>query len=223
MGEKQKFYAVRAGETCGIYTSWAECEPLVHGVKGVKYKSFPTRAEAEAFLENCSTPAVHGAKKERTGVKKESFDETSVLSLPPDTLVVFVDGSYDVRTQRYGYGCVFLTPTGETVCKNGSGDHPEAVSARNVAGELLATMAAFRYAEQEGYQNLKVFHDYSGISAWFTGAWKANSYVAKEYVAVAEAYRGRLNVTFEKVAAHTGVKYNEMADRLAKEALGLLE
>ena len=34
---------------------------------------------------------------------------------------------------------------------------------------------------------------------------------------------GPASDTFEKIAAHTGVKYNEMADRLAKQAIGIEE
>ena len=33
--------------------------------------------------------------------------------------------------------------------------------------------------------------------------------------------REKIDISFSKVAAHTGVKYNEMADQLAKAALGL--
>ena len=45
-----KFYAVRVGITPGIYHTWAECEPQIFGVKGAKYKSFPTEAQAEEYL-----------------------------------------------------------------------------------------------------------------------------------------------------------------------------
>ena len=47
---KQKFYVVWQGKQTGVFTSWAECEAQVKGVEGAKYKSFPTRAEAEAAL-----------------------------------------------------------------------------------------------------------------------------------------------------------------------------
>ena len=49
-----KYYAVRAGKTPGIYTSWDACKAMVHGYPGAVYKSFKTRAEAEAFLGESS-------------------------------------------------------------------------------------------------------------------------------------------------------------------------
>lgn len=222
---ESKFYAVRVGLTPGIYRTWAECEPMIHGVKGAKYKSFPTVEQAETFLnaEGGPVSVVPGEEPclpKSTRTKRKPFED-SPYEVPEGTLVAFVDGSYDAKTKRYGFGCVLLTDDGKEICENGWGDHPEAVTARNVAGELQATLTAFRRAEELGYKTVRICHDYNGIAAWFKGEWKANSFVAKQYISATEAYRGVLTVTFEKIAAHTGVKYNEMADRLAKDALGI--
>ena len=224
-----KFYAVRVGVNPGIYRTWAECEPQIFGIKGAKYKSFPTEEQAVEYLNAEGGPVavlpgeeVPVPKKKKTEPKtEESPEEEPFYEVPQGTLVAFVDGSYDAKTGRYGFGCVLLTDDGREICENGWGNHPDAVSARNVAGELRATLTALKRAEEMGYKQVRICHDYSGISAWFKGEWKASSYVAKEYVAATEAYRGVLSVTFEKIAAHTGVKYNEMADRLAKDALGI--
>ncbi len=225
-----KFYAVRVGITPGIYRTWAECEPQIFGVKGAKYKSFPTEAQAEEYLNAGDGPIAvlpgeapdePEAPKKPRKKKDDPPEPEASYEVPQGMLVAFVDGSYDAKTGRYGFGCVLLTDDGREICENGWGDHPQAVSARNVAGELRATMTALKRAEEMGYKNVRICHDYSGIAAWFKGEWKASSYVAREYVAATEAYRGVLSCTFEKIAAHTGVKYNEMADRLAKDALGI--
>ncbi len=217
-----KFYAVRGGDFPGVYRTWAECEPKVLGVKGVKYKSFPSEAEAWAFVAGENLPEKR-AKTPTSKPKKKSPSEDTPYPVPADTLVAFVDGSFNAATGIYGYGCVLLTESGEEISLSGTGNHPEAVSARNVAGELQGTMAAFRQAEKMGYKKIRICHDYNGIAAWFKGEWKANTFVSKQYIAVAEAYRGVLEVSFEKIAAHTGVKYNEMADKLAKKAVGIEE
>eukprot|EP00434_Breviolum_minutum_P040724 symbB.v1.2.036201.t1/scaffold5054.1/size31406/1 len=49
--KKAKFYGVAKPEK-RICTSWEECKPFVHGVKGVLYRSFATREEAEAYINN---------------------------------------------------------------------------------------------------------------------------------------------------------------------------
>ena len=45
---KQKFYVVWKGRKPGVYTSWVECETQVKGYAGAEYKSFGSRAVAEA-------------------------------------------------------------------------------------------------------------------------------------------------------------------------------
>ena len=221
--KKTKFYAVKAGLVPGIYRTWAECEAQVRGVAGAKYKSFFTLEEAQAFLASGEGIMSSSRGKASRRSSAAASSESEAISVDEGSLVAFVDGSYDVRTKRYGYGCVLLTSDGREICESGVGDHPEAISARNVAGELQGTLVALRKAEEMGCRKVIICHDYSGISAWFHGEWRANSFVSKQYVAATEAYRGVLDVSFRKIAAHTGVKYNEMADRLAKEALGIGE
>ena len=48
MAKKSKFYVVWAGAKPGVYTSWAEANAQVAGFPGARFKSFPTRAQAEA-------------------------------------------------------------------------------------------------------------------------------------------------------------------------------
>ncbi|MCK9578509.1 ribonuclease H family protein [bacterium] len=48
---KQKFYAYLIGETKGIVDNWQECQSLVSGRQGAKYKSFESRGEAERWLD----------------------------------------------------------------------------------------------------------------------------------------------------------------------------
>ena len=219
---KTKYYAVRVGRIPGVYSTWEECEAQVLGAEGALYKAFPTREQAEAFVISDETPSPRKTAKKPAGKTGKEEKEVPV-TVPADTVVAFVDGSFNAAAGIYGYGCVLLTPDGKKETLSGHGDHPEALSARNVAGELAATGKALKYAWEKGYSRVRICHDYSGIAAWYEGRWKANSYVAREYVALAEFYRTRLQVTFEKIAAHTGVTYNEEADRLAKAAAGIGE
>ncbi len=55
MAKKEKFYVVWEGKKPGIYTKWADCKAMIVGIKGAKYKSFPTFSEAKkAFNGNYS-------------------------------------------------------------------------------------------------------------------------------------------------------------------------
>jgi len=207
----KKFYAVRRGKTTGVFLTWDECKEAVHGVAGAEYKSFPTREEAENFIK--TTDEIFD---------KQTDDDDPAYFAVPDTLVAFVDGSYDVQTKNYAFGCVLIAPDGSVTEKNGSDCKPEAQSARNVAGELLGTMTATKFAVENGYKKLRIYHDYTGIARWYRGEWKAESFVAVNYIKFMEKYRSQIEITFVKVEAHTGVSFNERADILAKTALGLV-
>ncbi|MFA6251948.1 MAG: RNase H1/viroplasmin domain-containing protein [Candidatus Paceibacterota bacterium] len=48
---KKKFYAYLVGEEKGITDNWPECQSIVSGKQGVKYKSFESKDEAERWLD----------------------------------------------------------------------------------------------------------------------------------------------------------------------------
>ncbi|KAK2850620.1 hypothetical protein FQN49_005488 [Arthroderma sp. PD_2] len=56
-----KFYAVKIGFQPGIYHQWSECLAQVTGFKGAVFQSFPSRAEADAFLTGNSAPSPQGS------------------------------------------------------------------------------------------------------------------------------------------------------------------
>ncbi|AFY61446.1 viroplasmin family protein [Synechococcus sp. PCC 6312] len=50
MPKSKKFYAVFAGRQTGLFFTWPDCEAQVKGYQGARYKSFPTRDQAEVAL-----------------------------------------------------------------------------------------------------------------------------------------------------------------------------
>ena len=206
----KKYYAVRNGRTVGIFDSWDDCKASIDGFSGAEYCSFKTKKEANAYL---------------TGDTAVEQDGSSPLVFPDvkeGQVIAYVDGSFDINTGHYAFGCVLVPYGKEPEFLNGVGTNPDAASARNVAGELLGTMTALKWALQNGYRHLDIYHDYTGIQKWADREWKAESYVARRYVAYVDKYRGALTLAFHKVDAHTGVCLNEKADSLAKAALGIV-
>lgn len=202
---KKKFYAVRKGKRPGIYETWDEARKQVIGFSGADYKSFLSCEEAEAFMR----------QDEGNG------EEKSVKELVKDDalLVAYVDGSY-LEGDTFAYGMVLISSDGEKTVKEKITD-ANLAAMRNVAGEIKGAEAAMRYALENGYQKLVIYHDYEGIAKWCRGDWKTNREGTRAYKAFYDRISGALAVSFKKVTGHSGDYYNEMADRLAKQALGI--
>lgn len=213
----KKYYAVAKGKTPGIYFTWEDCRTQVQQFSGAVYKSFSTIAEAEEFIEKAA--GGRGILTKGSSHTKPIMEEIQPISTP-DHLVAYVDGSYDHSQLSYAYGCV-LVLADEVITLNGRGDEEEYVTMRNVAGEILGSEQAVNWAVEHGYQAVTIYYDYEGIEKWANGIWKANKPGTKRYQAFIAQKREEIDIFFEKVAAHTGVEYNELADQLAKEALGL--
>jgi len=195
-----KYYAVNVGRETGIFNSWEDCKKQVEGYSGASYKSFSTLDEAKDYL-NISTKSINEVNHK---------NDHKVID-------VYVDGSYNDKKNMYSYGCVFLNENKTTL--SGVGSDKRNLSLRNVAGELLGAITAIKWGYNNDYKLIKIHHDYEGISKWATGEWKANKEGTKEYVQFIKVMSKKIDIQFVKVKAHSGDKYNEKADLLAKEAL----
>ena len=76
-----KFYAVARGRATGVFSTWAEAEPLVAGWVGARYKSFFSRAEAEEFVraEGMAALLARAAAEVASSVPPRSRPPPSVL------------------------------------------------------------------------------------------------------------------------------------------------
>ena len=207
---KQKFYAVKTGRTPGIYFNWSDCKQQVDGFPDAKYKSFSSVTDACSYIEGPESP-------------EDNMPQTLADAAAPDVPsgpYAFVDGSFNENNGMYGYGG-FLDVNGHRYPVMGSGSDPELSAMRNVAGEIAGSMAAVTKAEELGLRELTVLYDYKGIEEWATGGWKTNNPATKAYKEFMDPSNRKVDVVFEKVAAHTGIEGNEMADVMAKSAVGI--
>lgn len=211
-----KFYAVLDGHSKKpmILETWDQCKKEVTGAKGVRYKSFPTREEALSFIQ------LHGEDLpgEKKAVKKEEpVRAAHEEAHQEDQVIIYVDGSYELSTKRYAYGLV-VVHKGEEVYSECEAQKGEYSSMRNVAGEVLGAMKAMTYAREKGYRNLVLYFDYQGIESWALGTWKRNNDLTRGYHEFYQSMKKDLTVKFRKVKGHSGDRYNDRADELAKEA-----
>ncbi len=147
-------------------------------------------------------------------------DEKEKTTPKVEKITAYVDGSYNVATKEYSYGAVIFAGD-KKECFSEKFNDPELATMRNVAGELEGSMKAMRYAVEAGAKELDIFYDYEGIEKWCTGAWKTNKDGTKAYKAFYVQISQKVKVNFHKVKGHSGDRYNDEADVLAKAALGI--
>lgn len=197
------YYAVRKGHKIGVFDNWAEAQTATNGFSEPEFMKFQSKEEAEAYLENRDIWAEQVSADNRDGY-----------------LVAFTDGSFDKNLNRYSYGVVLVKPDGteESVC--GFGSNNLYLDSDNIIGEIFGVINALDWAVSNGYEKVKIYHDYEGLSKWISGEWKANVKASQMFVCVyREKFDGVLNVDFIKVPGHSNVSFNEKADQLAKSAL----
>ncbi len=205
-----KFYAVLKGRQPGIYTTWPACEEQVKGFPGAIYKAFSTKAQALAFVGDLLP------------------DESSLLPLTspiptdtpptPDDIHIWVDGSclQNGNDLRFGWAYVILDGERERHRASGRDVPAKARRHRNVAGEIQAVLHALEWCREHGIAAATIYFDYQGLASWVEGTWKTTTAFTRAY---AERVRDMgMTLTWHKVQAHSGAPYNELVDRLAREA-----
>lgn len=209
---KKNWYVVKKGKTPGIYSTWEECREQVIGFPGALYKGFVTKEEAELYAGSIWEGVLESKKKE-----EKRFLERGMMP-ENDEAVAYVDGSYNGETGDYSCGVVFFFK-GEEKQFARKGTDDKLAEMRNVAGEIMGAEMAMREAVKLGVSRLTIVHDYQGVSSWCTGEWKTNKEGTKAYKAYFDSLQGVLDIHFEKVKGHSGDKYNELADSLAKSVI----
>ncbi|MGG7212716.1 viroplasmin family protein [Clostridium nigeriense] len=209
----KKVYAIKEGFNFAtnekvenlIVDTWAECQKYIKGVKGAKYKSFEDINDAKKFLSDGD------------GMLKKGKD-----SYPMDCLHIYVDGSYNITTEKYAYALVAVKNNIVEYIENGKSEDNSNKSIRQIAGELEATVRGVEYALRENEKKVVIFHDYAGIAHHATGFWERKEQSSIDYYNKMRSFMDKgIEVIFVKVDSHTGDLYNEIADEKCKEALSI--
>lgn len=238
--KKKKYYAVRNPNQ--IFENWSDCERVVKGTKGVEFKSFPNKEQAEAYLRG-EEPVLSTKKTSETVpyVSENGIKGTIRIAEDSDPLLwgiegflYSIDGSFNTQTKTYGgaFACfengVLLDA--QAVANN----KPNFVASRNVAGEVCGFGLAIDDAISRGLTKLTVVCDYEGIFRWAAPKTvKVNEQVCwgislKKPVGKYHAYilnkakeNGIEEIDFIWVKSHRGLKLNQTVDKMAKKVVGL--
>lgn len=217
---KKKYYAVKVGKKPGIYLTWDECKLQIEGVSGEKHKGFQTLEEAEKYiLQDDDMPETNSSTDNDD---YNSKIDKAILDLKENEVIAFVDGSYDKEQEKSAFGAIIFSENNgrdvlyKAFTKNLS---KEFIDLRNVSAELEAVKESINWALKYNKSKISIYYDYIGIELWAQKEWKAKNSITRNYVKFMQEKQSLLDIKFIKVPAHTGVKYNEEVDSIAKNAL----
>jgi len=123
---------------------------------------------------------------------------------------IYVDGSYREKG-LVGWAFVAVDANDNILAQKSGSKDGDIIKIRNIGGELKAAIEGISWAA--GREAVILF-DYQGIESWATGEWKAKNYFTRSY---REFVAKHPNISFKKVEAHSGDRWNEYVDAMAKE------
>ncbi|MFO7604999.1 MAG: ribonuclease HI [Desulfurivibrionaceae bacterium] len=216
MATKKKFYAIAVGAKPGIYDNWPEAHAQVRGFPGAKYKGFPTRREAEHWLENPQA-APSGPRSKPAKKPDQIADDTAPK---PGEVSIYTDGGARFNPGPGGYGVVQIY-NGEIKELCGGYRHTT-----NNRMELMGCIVALRELEHRD-KPVTVYSDsryvVNGINKGWAKAWRKRGWLKSNkapalnpdlWAELLDLSEG-LDVTFKWVRGHAGHPQNERCDELA--------
>lgn len=219
----RKFYVVWSGRQTGIFTDWASTQRAVDGYAGARFKSFPSRAEAEEAFARGNARLPSNSSSRQTGVMKS--ERRAVHTAHQFDVSIYCDGACEPNPGNAGSGIVVYR-AGKLAALWYGLYNPMGT---NNTAELNALYHALRMAETEikAGNTVEVCSDsaYSinCVRSWAPGwekkGWKKAGGEIKNLDIIQDCYaiyrRIEKELTLTHVAAHVGTEGNELADRMA--------
>ena len=129
---------------------------------------------------------------------------------------IYVDGSF--ASGATGYGAVILKDGKVVEELFGGVDSAEVAGTYQIAGELAAVREGLKWCAAHSVNEVSIYYDYLGIEKWATGEWKAKQPLTQEYARFVRECA--IRIRWRKVDSHTGNRWNDRADALARKGAG---
>ncbi len=230
-----KFYVIWAGHQTGIFTDWPSCKRNVDKFPGARYKSFKTRAEAEAAFADQATVSRHtgddsnnktSKRKHKKGLKTYSAAEIAECDAE---YLLFTDGGCDPNPGKAGSGLAvyykhdlqelwfgLFNPQGTNNTAELNALHQAIIKAADLIAQnnTVAIFCDSQYAIQ--------CVDTWAVN-WQKNNWKKAGGEIKNLAIIQPMFtlyqRVKDRLTLHHVNGHVGVEGNELADRMSMLAI----
>jgi len=227
----KKFYVVWQGRETGIFSDWNTCQKHIDRYAGARYKSFPTRAEAESAFSAGPVAARQSSKSVRrkpSGKGRSTLTAEAVNKLDVRTKI-FTDGGCEPNPGRSGSGVAVYR--GGVLDELWYGLHNP--HGTNNTAELNALHQALLMARQEIAQSVTVaiFCDSTyaikcvteWAANWEKKGWRKQGGEIKNLALIQQMFALYKTIGSSlpilHVNGHVGVEGNELADRMSVHAI----
>lgn len=151
MATTKKFYVVWSGIQPGIYQRWSDCEAQIKGVKGARYKSFPTLQAAEEAYKTEPDPIT---PKPRTRSGSKNLQPSSIIHRS-----ISVDAACSGNPGVLEYQGVYTQSKQQLF-------HQKFPLGTNNIGEFLGIVHALAFLKQKGEHEMPIYSDSVNAIKW---------------------------------------------------------
>ena len=215
----KKFYAIAVGRQPGIYDTWPLAHAQVMGFPSARYKGFPNRAEAEAWLREISSAGAAARPRARTAA-------TPAGGGPPvksGAVLVYSDGGARFNPGPGGYGVIIVEGDSR---RELSGGYRHTTNNRMELMGCIVALTSLGEVAKPIVVHTDSQYVVNGISKGWALSWRRRGWLKADRTPALNAdLWGRLldlvegrEVSFSWVRGHAGHPENERCDELAVAA-----
>ncbi|MEI6859021.1 MAG: ribonuclease H family protein [Shewanella sp.] len=225
----KKFYVVWVGRETGIFTTWDKAKRQVDKFPKAKYKSFKTKAEADAAFST-GISSVYSAKSSSLSQNHQASTTKTSNSNADYNVVIYTDGGCEPNPGKAGSGIAVYRDNILSELWYGLYNR----NGTNNSAELNALHQALLIAKKSLASGKSVFirsdsqYSINSITNW-AYAWKAKGWKRKaagdiknlDIIKASHTLYDELKekLVISHVAAHIGIEGNELADRMSIYAI----
>lgn len=229
----KKFYVIWVGREPGVYSDWPTAQKQVMKFPGAKYKSFPTKAEAEAAFSDGTA----NAGRSKSSVSQSSSgsahrrNQGNNLSAPPikTDIVIYCDGGCDPNPGKAGSG-VAVYQNDQLIQLWYGIYNPNGTNNTAELNALFYSLQLAQHAMKQGLSaqilcdsmySIQCIRDWA--PSWERNGWKKKTGEIKNLEIIKQAYslynEIKDKTLLSHVKAHAGTEGNELADRMTMVAV----
>ena len=223
-----KFYVVWVGRETGVFTNWPQTHKLINKFPQAKYKSFPSKEEADvAFAAGWGTASKHNGKTNtKTTITKKTANTNAKKTTTNNKydVSVYCDGGCDPNPGEAGSGIAvyhqgnlselwygIYNPKGTNNTAELNALNQSLLIAKDVinSGKTVEILCDSQYA-------INCITNWA--FGWKAKGWKRKTGDIKNLTLIQEAHELYVkisnDVVVSHVKAHSGIEGNELADRM---------